>query len=231
MASPPTTWLTLTSLPLTRQTLGVLLLLCLLLASRTQGPRTWATTAVAFHSTHTKIHKPTHPPTPHNRIELFKPTYVLGPRPAWASVPTSAEFGATFTITLAANTTVADIVGVVMTDPGTATHSSTMSTRTMDLAFVPAGGQSLTVTAPANIHVAQPGFYLLFAVARDGSYSVGKWIRIKGPWGSRPYSLPAPTQFVAAASSHFELNFSECLSEDGGGWVAGWVGGRVEVEP
>jgi hypothetical protein len=74
----------------------------------------------------------------------------------------------------------------------------------MKLAFTPAGGQALTVTAPANIHIAQPSFYQLFAVSRDDSYSIGSWLRLKGPWGSRPFSLPAPAQFVAAASSQFE---------------------------
>lgn len=93
---------------------------------------------------------------------------------------------------------------MVLADPGTTTHSSTMGTRFLKLAFTPAGGQALTVTAPANIHIAQPSFYQLFAVSRDDSYSIGSWLRLKGPWGSRPFSLPVPAQFVAAASSQFE---------------------------
>jgi len=141
------------------------------------------------------------------RIELFTPSYILGPRPAWATVPTQVEYGATFTVSLAANTSAADIVAVVLSDPGTTTHSSNMASRSMLLAFSAAGGQSLTVTAPANIHVAQPGFYLLFAVSRDDSFSAGRWLRLKGPWGARPYSLPAPVQFVPTASSQFEANF------------------------
>jgi hypothetical protein len=76
-------------------------------------------------------------------------------------VPTQVAFGAAFTVTLAANTSVADVVAIVLADPGTTTHSSNMGTRSMQLAWTPAGGQSLTVTAPANIHIAQPGFYQL----------------------------------------------------------------------
>lgn len=143
------------------------------------------------------------------RIELFKPHFVLGPRPAWASVPNSIEFGAPFTVTLAANTTASDIVAVVLSDQGTTTHSSNMASRTMLLQSNQAGGQALTVTAPANIYIAQPGFYMLFAVASDDTFSVGKWLRLKGPWGSTPASLPAPTQFVATASSQFEAAAGE----------------------
>jgi hypothetical protein len=84
-----------------------------------------------------------------------------------------------------------------------------MAMRCMQLAFAPAGGQALTVTAPANIHIAQPGFYMLFAVSRDDTFSVGSWLRLKGPWGSRPSSLPTPAQFVNSASSQFEANFGE----------------------
>lgn len=143
------------------------------------------------------------------RIELFKPHYILGPRPTWASVPSHIEFGSTFTVTLAANTTASDIIAVALSDQGTTTHSSNHATRTMLLAYTQADGQTLTVTAPANIHIAQPGFYLLFAVARDDTYSVGRWLRLKGPWGSRPSSLPAPSQFVATASTRFETGAGE----------------------
>jgi hypothetical protein len=144
-----------------------------------------------------------------HRIELFKPHYILGARPTWASVPSQIEFGSTFTVTLAANTTASDIVAVVLSDQGTTTHSSNHATRTMLLAYTQAGGQTLMVTAPANIHIAQPGFYLLIAVARDDTYSVGRWLRLKGPWGSRPSSLPAPSQFVATASTQFETAAGE----------------------
>lgn len=164
-------------------------------------------------------HGPMPPFPPHHRcccrIELFKPHYILGPRPTWASVPAQVEYGSTFTVTLAANTSAADIVAVVLSDPGTATHSSTMASRTMQLAFTAAGGQTLTVTAPASIHIMQPGFYMLFAVSRDDSFSAGAWLRLKGPWGSRPFSLPAPAQFVAAASSQFEAAAGEGVQQRG----------------
>lgn len=160
------------------------------------------------------------------RIELFKPPYILGPRPAWASVPNQMEYSSTFTVILAANTSVADIVSVVLLEPGTTTHSLTMGMRTMQLRFASAGGQALFVTAPANVHVAQPGFYLLFAVARDDSYSTGAWMRLKGPWGSVPFSLPPFTQFVAAASSQFEVVYGEEAPRQGCECVGviGWYG-------
>lgn len=108
-------------------------------------------------------------------------------------------------------------MAIALSDQGTTTHSSNMATRTMLLQFSQAGGQALTVTAPEWIHIAQPGFYMLFAVASDDTFSVGKWLRLKGPWGSTPASLPAPTQFVATASSQFEAAAGEC-------WVC--LGGR-----
>lgn len=139
------------------------------------------------------------------------------PRPTWNTVPTQVTFGTTFNVTLAANTSAASIVAVVLSDPGTTTHSSNMATRSMKLAFVQAGGQVLTVTAPANVYVAQPGFYLLFAVAADDSYSAGVWMRLRGPWGSRPYILPAPANFEVTPSTTFETSYREhCYGSAGG---------------
>lgn len=67
------------------------------------------------------------------------------------------EYGSTFTATLASNTSASDIKSVVLNDPGTTTHSSNMATRTNLLEWSSAGGQSLTVTAPANSFMATPG--------------------------------------------------------------------------
>lgn len=69
------------------------------------------------------------------------------------------EYGSTFTVTLAANTSVGDIASVVLMDAGTTTHSSNMATRNQQLEFfvaVGGSGRDLIVTAPANTFLAPP---------------------------------------------------------------------------
>ncbi|KAF6258550.1 hypothetical protein COO60DRAFT_1701302 [Scenedesmus sp. NREL 46B-D3] len=121
------------------------------------------------------------------RIEFFKPHYILGPRPMLTFVPTIVEYGSTFRVTLAANTSSSSIASLVLL-----------------LEFVVTGANELTVTAPANTFMAPPTFYLLFAVGRDDSYSEGLWFKLKGPWGTTPLSLPLNAQFVSPASTQAE---------------------------
>jgi hypothetical protein len=90
------------------------------------------------------------------RIEYFKPHYILGPRPSWEFVPTVVEYGTTFRVLLAANTTASSIDSVVLVDAGTTTHSSNMATRNQKLEFTVASAHELIVTAPANNFMAPP---------------------------------------------------------------------------
>lgn len=53
-------------------------------------------------------------------------------------------------------------------------------------------------------------FYQLYLVAVDDSYSVGAWVKLRGPWGSIPLSLPRLSQFLANASTRAEDSSSEC---------------------
>eukprot|EP00775_Hariotina_reticulata_P007097 gene7097-7310_t len=138
------------------------------------------------------------------RNEIFTPSYIMGARPAFAFVPTIAEYGSTFRVTMAVGTNIADIVSVVLMDPGSDTHSSTMAVRNQLLDFASGGGQDLLVTAPANTYLAPATFYLLFAVYRDDSYSTARWIKLKGPWASLPLSLPKQAKFVPGASTQAE---------------------------
>jgi hypothetical protein len=88
------------------------------------------------------------------RNEIFTPSYIMGTRPAFAFVPSIAEYGSTFKVTMAAGTAIANIVSVVLMDPGSDTHSSNMAVRNQLLDFSPGGGQDLLVTAPANTYMA-----------------------------------------------------------------------------
>jgi hypothetical protein len=95
------------------------------------------------------------------RIEYFIPHYIMGPRPTLEFVPTIVEYGSTFTITLASNTTATSIASVVLVDPGTTTHSSNMATRNQLLDFtVTANDHELLVTAPANTFMAPPSEFI-----------------------------------------------------------------------
>lgn len=91
------------------------------------------------------------------RIELFTPSYILGPRPAWGWTPTVLEYGGDVVVTLAANTSVASIARVVLMEPGTTTHSLTEATRSQQLAFSVVNSSALQITAPADTFVAPPG--------------------------------------------------------------------------
>ncbi|WIA21233.1 hypothetical protein OEZ85_000475 [Tetradesmus obliquus] len=141
------------------------------------------------------------------RIEYFVPHYIIGPRPTLEFVPTVVEYGTSFTVTLAANTSATSIATVALVDAGTTTHSSNMATRNQKLEFSVSGAHELTVTAPANTFMAPPTFYLLFVVGQDEKYSEGHWFKLKGPWSTTPLSLPHNTQFVSAASTQAETKF------------------------
>ncbi|WIA21235.1 hypothetical protein OEZ85_000476 [Tetradesmus obliquus] len=141
------------------------------------------------------------------RIEYFVPHYIIGPRPTLEFVPTVVEYGTSFTVTLAANTSATSIATVALVDAGTTTHSSNMATRNQKLEFSVSGAHELTVTAPANTFMAPPTFYLLFVVGQDEKYSEGHWFKLKGPWSTTPLSLPHSAQFVSVASTQAETEF------------------------
>jgi hypothetical protein len=84
------------------------------------------------------------------------PHYIIGPRPTFEFVPTIVEYGSTFTVTLASNTSASSIAYLALVDAGTTTHSSNMATRNQKLEFVVSGDHELTVTAPANTYMAPP---------------------------------------------------------------------------
>jgi hypothetical protein len=66
------------------------------------------------------------------------------------------EYGSTFKVRLAASTSTSSIKAVVLSDPGTTTHSSNMAARAQQLAFTVTGSDELTVTAPADTFIAPP---------------------------------------------------------------------------
>jgi hypothetical protein len=114
-------------------------------------------------------------------MEIYQPAYLFNPdgtsatRPTITAVsPTTAVYGAKFTVT---TPNAATITSVVLMKDGSDTHSFDMDQRSVGLAFT-ATGTSLTVTAPPNGYVAPPGYYMLFLVNSNGVPSVAKFIQI-----------------------------------------------------
>jgi hypothetical protein len=101
--------------------------------------------------------------------EFFEPPYLFkGPRPTISSAPSQLSYGQDFTVQ---TPDVSRIAKVSLIRFGSATHAINMSQRYIPLAFT-AGGNSLTVTAPVNAHLAPPGNYMLFIVDTNGIPSV-----------------------------------------------------------
>lgn len=73
----------------------------------------------------------------------------------------------------------AQVTKVRLIRTGAATHSFDHNQRVLELRFT-AGGGTVTIAAPANAHIAPPGYYLLFiATGENGSLpSEVKFIRL-----------------------------------------------------
>ena len=63
--------------------------------------------------------------------------------------------------------------------PASTTHAFDMSQRRLELKFVKASANTLTVTSPANVNLALRGNYMLFAVDSDGVPSGAQWLKLK----------------------------------------------------
>ena len=65
----------------------------------------------------------------------------------------------------------ASITKVALVKLGAVTHSNNMDQRYVPLLFA-AGNGTLTVTAPTNVNIAPPGYYMLFIINSAGVPSV-----------------------------------------------------------
>ena len=70
---------------------------------------------------------------------------------------------------------------------GSLTHAFDMGQRYVPLTVVSGGGGagSVVVKVPANINIAQPGYYNLFIINSAGVPSMGKSVRLTPPTGLR----------------------------------------------
>jgi len=126
------------------------------------------------------------------RVEVFSPPYLLSglPRPTFTIQNTDWDYNANVQFTLTSGSTAN--LRVSMLGSVVSTHGNAMGQRTIFPAFT-CNGNTCTITAPPNAHVAPPGWFMLFVV--DGpTPSVGQFIRIgkdPGKIGNWPANLPA----------------------------------------
>jgi hypothetical protein len=111
------------------------------------------------------------------RLELYSPPYLFaGPRPVVTKLSAKQLPYAT---SLKVTTDVA-VSHVVLIHPTAVTHANDMSGRFVELKVTGTQGTTLTVAAPANANLAQPGYYMLFVVDAHGVPSVARWVHL-GP--------------------------------------------------
>jgi len=120
-----------------------------------------------------------------NNAEIFSPPYLfkkdgsgsLARRPKVASVPGKVAVGATFTVS---TPDASQIRKVALVKLGAVTHSNNMEQQYVPLSFTVASGK-LSVSGPANVNIAPPGYYMLFIVNSAGVPSVAPIVRLTPP--------------------------------------------------
>jgi hypothetical protein len=129
--------------------------------------------------------------------EIFSPPYLfakdgsgsLAPRPTVTAAPGAVAEGYQFTVS---TPDAASISKVALVKLGAVTHSNNMDQRYVPLSFT-AGNGTLTVTAPANVNIAPPGYYMLFIVNSAGVPSVAPILNVVK-------DVPPAVQITAPAS-------------------------------
>ncbi|KAH8807678.1 hypothetical protein F5884DRAFT_673669, partial [Xylogone sp. PMI_703] len=110
------------------------------------------------------------------RVEVFTPPYLLSglPRPTFTLSSKTWAYGESISFTVTSGTASA----VSMLGSVVSTHGNAMGQRTLFPAFS-CNGNTCTVEAPPNAHVAPPGWYMVFVL--DGpTPAVGQFIQLGG---------------------------------------------------
>ncbi|GGO90767.1 galactose oxidase early set domain-containing protein [Wenjunlia tyrosinilytica] len=109
------------------------------------------------------------------RIEVFTPPYLYRDgRPALESGPQKLDRGGAGTFRTG-NT--AGIAAMRLMRPSAVTHSTDVEQRSIELPFTRDAG-SVRVTIPENPALVPRGWYMLFAVDKDGTPSQAKWVHV-----------------------------------------------------
>jgi galactose oxidase-like protein len=107
--------------------------------------------------------------------EIYSPPYLFrGPRPVVDSAPAEVRWGRAMRV---------DVSGphaerVVLMAPGVTTHGAEMQAKHVELAIAARDDDGVIAVAPPTANVAQPGWYMLFALSADGVPSVARWVHV-----------------------------------------------------
>jgi hypothetical protein len=109
------------------------------------------------------------------RIEVFEPPYFHLARPEITAHPAVITYSGEFEIeTLQAGS----IARLALIRCGTSTHGFNPDQRYVGLRILRRSGAHLTAAPPPTANIAPPGYYLLFAIDRDGVPSIGRFVRV-----------------------------------------------------
>jgi hypothetical protein len=107
--------------------------------------------------------------------EVFSPPYLFrGARPTVSNAPANVSHGGQLQFT---SPEAADLSRVVLIRPGSSTHEIDTDQRSVPLSFS-VSGTTVSASVPANVDLAPPGYYMLFAVNSVGVPSVAPWVRV-----------------------------------------------------
>ncbi len=108
--------------------------------------------------------------------EVYSPPYLFkGPQPTLSVLPPGRVFyGDTFQVE---SPEAASIASVVFMRPGSVTHNFDQSQSYRPLSFARTG-DTLDIVAPATVHDAPPGYYMLFLVDSFGVPSIAEFVQL-----------------------------------------------------
>lgn len=111
------------------------------------------------------------------RIETYKPPYFFkGDRPVIEEYPTTIHYGSSFEMKTSPNVEIEWSVALIR--PAATTHCVNTEQRYLGLEYESTGSPTTSVKVPDNTNLAPPGYYMLFAVTRDGIPSTGKFVQL-----------------------------------------------------
>jgi hypothetical protein len=131
--------------------------------------------------------------------DFYKPPYLFrsdnteitsSDRPQVQSMPVTVGTGSVFTITLSSPGAGATaITGVRCIRPSATTHAYDFEQRSLALPFVHQAGGDYTVTAPATLNDAPPGYYMIFLMNNAGTAGHPSMAKFAQVWGIPESSL------------------------------------------
>lgn len=108
------------------------------------------------------------------RLELYSPPYLFkGPRPAITVSNDQFDYGSSATVT-----SDQAISRVVLIHPSAVTHANDMSGRFVELVTTHNQDGTVTATMPSSNTLAQPGYWMMFALNANNVPSVASWVHL-----------------------------------------------------